>query len=106
MNQLFKMNNLIELTHLERLQYEDALEEGEAQRHDPLDGLFFAVLKAIQQGEVSGDSTDGQQQEPGQEHKPPGQPAARRPALPLPHRRWAGDKEKEEMRRNHTQCSS
>ena len=91
------MNTLIEFksTHLERLQYEDALEEGEAQRHDPLDGLLFAVLEAVQQSEVSGDSTDGQQQEPGQEHKPPGQPAARRPALPLPHRRWAGDKENE-----------
>lgn len=60
------MNNLYSflfpiLTHLERLQYKDALEQGEAQRHDPLDGLFSAIVKAIQQGEESGHSTDRQQ---------------------------------------------
>lgn len=61
--------------HLERLQYKDALEQREAQRHDPLGGLFSAVFKAIQQGEESGHPADGQQEEPTQEHTPPGQPA-------------------------------
>lgn len=76
--------------HLKRLQDEDALEEGQAQRHDPLDGLFPAVLKAIQQGEVSGDGAEGQQEEPAQEHTPPGQPAARRALLSLDWRRAGG----------------
>lgn len=71
-------------THLKRLQYKDTLEEREAKRHDPLDGLFFAVLEAIQQCEESGYSTDRQQQEPGHKHKPPGQPEACRPFLPHP----------------------
>ena len=78
------------LTNLERLQYEDALEEGEAQRHDPLDGLVSAVLKTVQEGEVGGHCADGQQQEPAQEHTPPRQPAAPRPPLLLFHGRWAG----------------
>lgn len=58
--------------NLKWLQYKDALEEGEAQRNDPLDGLISAVLEAVQQGEVSGHGADGQQQEPSQEHTPPG----------------------------------
>lgn len=73
MKWLINTNNV---THLQRLQYKDALEKGEAQRHDPLDGLFFAIFKAVQQGEVSGHSAEGQQEEPAQEHTPPGQPAA------------------------------
>lgn len=76
--------------HLERLQDEDALKEGEAQRHDPLDGLVPAILKAVQQSEVSGDGAEGQQEEPAQEQTPPGQPAARGALLSL-HWRGAGE---------------
>lgn len=84
--------------HLKRLHYEDALEKGQAQRHDPLDGLLSAILKAIQQSEKCGHSTDGQQQEPAQEHTPPGQPAARS-ALLSPHRRGAegGDEREDDL---------
>lgn len=63
------------LGHLQRLQYEDALEQREAQGYDPLGGLFSAVFKTVQQGEEGGHPADGQQQEPTQEHTPPGQPA-------------------------------
>lgn len=106
----FNLGFLI-FTHLKRLQNKDTLEEGEAKRHDPLDGLFFAVLKAIQQCEESGYSTDGQQQEPGHKHKPPGQPEASQPFLPHPvHRSRAGpwrEKESEvmEKRGRHVRCS-
>lgn len=84
--------------HLKRLQYEDALEKGEAQRHDPLDGLLSAILKAIQQSKERGHSADGQQQEPAQEHTPPGQPAAWSALLSL-HRRGAegGDKREDDL---------
>lgn len=63
------------LKHLEGLQYKDTLEQREAQRHDPLGGLFSAVFKTVQQGEESGHPADGQQEEPTQEHTPPGKPA-------------------------------
>lgn len=63
--------------HLERLQYKDALEQREAQRHDPLGGLFSAVIKTVQESEESGHHVDGQQEEPTQEHTPPWQPATR-----------------------------
>lgn len=70
------MSDLNVHVHLQRLDDEDALEHGQRQGDDPLNGWLPSILKAVEQSEEGGDATYGNQKTPADKDEPPGQLAA------------------------------